>query len=354
MSLFEKLQNKSFVKRDFVSTGSLVLDFIISGRMDGSGGWPLGSFAEISGDEATGKTFCALQTVASFQRRFGDKCFIFYDDIEGGINPEFARKIGVDLDSATFLCTSMHEDVVIELTKEVFEFLAKQVDPSARAKYNEVAKSGFSCSYSIWECFQRIRGICLHPDFSGLRKLFVIDSLANLAGESETEKGFTVVDQGHRAKEVRQGIRAISPYILNGNLLLVINHVIYSQSGKTTSTGKGFDFASNVRLQFTRPTPIREGGRIVGVELHAHCLKTRWAPPFQEAHIELYWEKGVPKYSGVIPKLVEFGVLIQKGGWYYLPGDEKAMREKDVLQLLEEGKINLSFSYDKDEGGVGQ
>ena len=349
MGILEKLKEKELVKREFVSTGSLVLDYIISGKMDGSGGWPLGSFAEISGDEAAGKTFCALQAVASFQKKFGDDGFVFYDDIEGGINPEFAKKIGVDIDAPNFVCTSMHEGVAIELTKEVFANLAKQVDSSARSKFNELAQSGFASSYTIWECFQRILAVCRHPDFEKMRKLFVIDSLANLAGETETDRGFTMVDQGQRAKEVRQGIRAVNSVILSGNLLLVINHVIYSQTGKSTSSGKGFDFASNVRLQFTRPSPIKEGGRVVGVELHAHCQKTRWAPPFQEAHIELYWEEGVPKYSGLVPKLVELGKLIQKGGWHYLSDGEKAMREKDVIKLIEEGKIDLSNGINRED-----
>ncbi|HDN73675.1 MAG TPA: hypothetical protein ENG16_01455 [Archaeoglobus sp.] len=255
MGLLDKLNKDELkVEREFVSTGSLVLDFIISDRMDGTGGWPLGSFAEISGDEATGKTFCALQTVASFQKKFGDEGFVFYDDIEGGINPEFARRIGVDLDAPNFICTSFHPRVAIEVTKEVFTHLATFVEPSARSRFTKLAKEGLASSYSIWECFQRIRAICLHPDLKKYRKLFVIDSLAPLVGETESDRGFTVVDQGQRAKEIRQGIRAINSMILSGNLLLAVNHVIYSQTGKTTAGGKGFDFASNVRLQFTRPS----------------------------------------------------------------------------------------------------
>ena len=100
-------------------------------------------------------------------------------------------------------------------------------------------------------------------------------------------------------------------------------------------------------LAFTKPSPIKEGGKVVGVELHAHCLKTRWAAPFQEAHIELFWEQGVPKYSGLVPKLVELGKLIQRGGWYYLPGREKAMREREVLELIENGKIKLQEGSDE-------
>jgi len=340
MGLLDKIKDIELITRDFVSTGSLVLDYIVSGRMDGTGGWPLGSFVEISGDEATGKTFTALQSVASFQEKFGEDAFVFYDDIEEGINPSFLEKIGVKLDG-TFICTSLHPETVIEITKEVFSFLAKDVEPSARSAFNQRAKEGFASSYTIWECFQRIRGLCLHPDLKGKRKLFVIDSLAPLSGEMEAERGYTITDQGQRAKEVKQGIRATNAGITAGNLLIAINHVIYSQTGKTTSSGKGFDFASNVRLQFTKPTPIKKDGKIVGIELHAKCLKTRWAPPFQEADVELYWETGVPRYSGVVKKLVEMGKLVQKGGWYYLPDQEKAMREKDVIELIERGEIKL-------------
>jgi len=79
----------------------------------------------------------------------------------------------------------------------------------------------------------------------------------------------------------------------------------------------------------------------VGVELHAHCLKTRWAPPFQEADIELYWEKGVPKYSGVVKKLVEMGVILQSKGWYKLEEGGKALREQDIVDMLERGELKI-------------
>src|SRR3954454_23191529 len=74
-----------------VSTGSLALDIALGGR-----GLPRGRIIEIYGAESSGKTTIALHAVANAQRAGGVAAYI---DAEHALDPAWAKKIGVDLES---------------------------------------------------------------------------------------------------------------------------------------------------------------------------------------------------------------------------------------------------------------
>ena len=74
-----------------VPTGSVALDVAL-----GIGGVPKGRITEIYGPESSGKTTLALHLVAEAQRQGG---ICAYVDAEHALDPEYARKLGVDIDS---------------------------------------------------------------------------------------------------------------------------------------------------------------------------------------------------------------------------------------------------------------
>src|SRR5207249_11350622 len=73
-----------------VSTGSLALDLAL-----GIGGLPSGRVIEIFGPEASGKTTLVYHVIAEAQRRGGIAAFV---DAEHAMDPQYARRIGVDID----------------------------------------------------------------------------------------------------------------------------------------------------------------------------------------------------------------------------------------------------------------
>lgn len=349
MMLSDILRENGLSFREFVTTGSNAIDFIISDRADGTGGWPLGSFCEISGNEATGKTFFVLQSVAHFQKRFKDNGFIFYDDTEGAVNYNVAKDLGIDLADPHFVCTTLHPEKTIKLTRYAFKEYVKTLKSDVRSYFSSYIEQGFCSSSTIRECFQRIAAIASIPELKEKRKLFVIDSIAQLASQIEFEAGITIVDQGQRAKELRQGIRLVGPFIYQGNLLLVTNHVIYGStaSAKTTSGGKGLHFASNVRIQFHVADKIVKEGTTVGMRILVKCLKTRWTVPGQEVLVELYFNKGIHRYSGLCDKLVELGYLVKKGGGRFALPDQRDVPgsgkfEREWYELFEKQEFDLS------------
>ena len=67
---------------DFISTGSTLLDYIISNRRDG--GVPVGKLTEIAGEEASGKSLLCAHIIANTQRKGGIAVYI---DSENAANP---------------------------------------------------------------------------------------------------------------------------------------------------------------------------------------------------------------------------------------------------------------------------
>src|SRR5580658_7507704 len=76
---------------EVIPTGSISLDVAL-----GIGRLPRGRIVEIYGPESSGKTSLALHAVANAQRGGGIAAFI---DAEHALDPEYAKKLGVDTDA---------------------------------------------------------------------------------------------------------------------------------------------------------------------------------------------------------------------------------------------------------------
>jgi recombination protein RecA len=100
MAQIEKSYGKGSVMRlgdevrqpiSVIPTGSIALDVAL-----GIGGLPRGRVIEIYGPESSGKTTVALHAVANAQAAGGVAAFI---DAEHALDPDYAKKLGVDTDS---------------------------------------------------------------------------------------------------------------------------------------------------------------------------------------------------------------------------------------------------------------
>ncbi len=85
-----KMSDQAQVQIGAISTGSLVLDLAL-----GIGGLPRGRVIEVFGPESSGKTTLVYHVIAEAQRRGGICAFI---DAEHSMDPQYARKIGVNVD----------------------------------------------------------------------------------------------------------------------------------------------------------------------------------------------------------------------------------------------------------------
>jgi recombination protein RecA len=85
-----RMGDEARVPIEVIPTGSISLDVAL-----GIGGLPRGRVVEIYGPEGSGKSSLALHAVANSQRKGGIAAFI---DAEHALDPEYAKKLGVDVD----------------------------------------------------------------------------------------------------------------------------------------------------------------------------------------------------------------------------------------------------------------
>src|ERR1035437_3995468 len=86
-----KLSDSKTMDVESIPTGSISLDLAL-----GVGGIPKGRVIEIYGPESSGKTTLTLHMIAEVQKRGGLAAFI---DAEHAMDPDYARKLGVDVDN---------------------------------------------------------------------------------------------------------------------------------------------------------------------------------------------------------------------------------------------------------------
>lgn len=86
-----QLGSRNALPVSVISTGSISVDAAL-----GVGGLPRGRVVEVFGPESSGKTTLALQVIAQAQAAGGAAAFV---DAEHALDPTYARKLGVDIDS---------------------------------------------------------------------------------------------------------------------------------------------------------------------------------------------------------------------------------------------------------------
>jgi recombination protein RecA len=282
--------------RKFLHTGNLALDYAISMKVDGTGGYPFGTIVELFGDPSAGKSLLLAKAVAEAQKS-GNLAIVM--DAEGRWDDDFAATQGVDAEKRKLF----QPDTVEEFAVSAHKILSNLKDKSA---------------------------------------VMVLDSIAILSTLAETddvEEGDLKMDQGRKAQKIKQALRVLKSDIKHSNsILIAANHVIanpgsYSHQ-KVTPGGGGFPFQSSVRIELLNPTPIKLEGknRPIGVQLHTKVTKNSVAPPFGVANINLYWARGVDKFSGLIDILKDQEVITLSGAWY--SWGEKKFQSKDFEEFV--------------------
>src|SRR5665213_3487694 len=91
---------------DFISTGSSLLDLIISNRKHG--GIACGRITELTGLEGSGKSLIAAHLMANVQKEGGVAVLI---DTETALNEKFFRAVGLDMSKMVYVPTEILEQV---------------------------------------------------------------------------------------------------------------------------------------------------------------------------------------------------------------------------------------------------
>jgi recombination protein RecA len=213
---------------EVIPTGSIALDVAL-----GIGGLPRGRIVEIYGPESSGKTTLALHAVANAQRAGGIAAFI---DAEHALDPEYAKKLGVDSDN----------------------LLVSQPDTGEQAL--EIADT-------------LIR--------SGAIDIIVIDSVAALVPRAEIEGEMGDSHVGLQARLMSQALRKITGALSNsGTTAIFINQLrekigVFFGSPETTTGGKALKFYASIRIDVRRIETLKDGQEAVGNRTRAKVVKNK-------------------------------------------------------------------------------
>ena len=280
-----RLGDRPEMNVEAIPTGSLALDAAL-----GIGGVPKGRIIEIYGPESSGKTTLALHIVAQAQKRGGEVAFV---DAEHALDPDYAARIGVDIDS----------------------MLVSQPDTGEQA-------------LEITDALVR----------SGAVDVVVVDSVAALTprAEIEGEMGDTFV--GLQARLMSQALRKLAGNISKTNCVVIFINQLRMKIGvmygnpETTTGGNALKFYASVRIDIRRVEAIKNGTEIVGNRTRAKIVKNKVAPPFKEAIFDIMYGEGISKWGELVDLAVQLELINKSGSWFSI-GDERIGQGRDNAKL---------------------
>jgi recombination protein RecA len=281
-----RLGEKSLKEKiEAIPTGALPLDIAI-----GIGGIPRGRIIEIYGPESSGKTTLALCMIAEAQKLDGIAAYI---DAEHAMNPEYAKKIGIDIDS----------------------LLISQPDSGEQGL--EIAD-------------KLVR--------SGAVDIVVIDSVAALVPKAEIEGEMGDSFLGLQARLMSQALRKLTSSISKSKTSIVFINQLRQKIGimwgspEVTPGGLALKFYSSVRLDIRRIESVKRGEEILGNRVRVKVVKNKVAAPFKQAEFEIIFGQGVDKLGYLIDMGVNNGI-IEKSGTFYSYNKEKLGQGRENVKV---------------------
>lgn len=252
-----------------VSTGCLSLDIAL-----GVGGVPRGRVVEIYGPEASGKTTLAQHIISQVQKLGGLAAFI---DAEHALDPEYARRIGINVD----------------------ELLISQPDTGEQA-------------LEILETLVRSNAV----------DVVVVDSVAALTPKAEIEGEMGDSHMGLQARLMSQALRKLTAIVSKTKTIVIfINQTrmrigVFFGNPETTTGGTALKFYSSVRIEIRRIGQIKQGERIIGSRTKAKVVKNKVAAPFKVTEFDILYNEGISTAGDLLDTGVQYGVIEKRGNTY--------------------------------------
>ena len=254
---------------EVIPTGSISLDLAL-----GVGGIPRGRITEIYGPESSGKTTLCLHIAAEAQKLGGTVAFI---DMEHALDPSYAAKLGVDVESLLVSQPDMGEQAL-----EIAETLVR----------------------------------------SGAVELVIIDSVAALVPRAEIEGDMGDASMGMQARLMSQALRKLSGAINQTKTAVIFTNQLRQKIGimfgnpETTPGGLALKFYASVRLDVRLIQSIKLGAEIIGNRTRVRVVKNKVAAPFRTAEFDIMYNEGISREGDVIDLATALDIITKRGAFF--------------------------------------
>ncbi len=285
-----RLGDNSTVDVPVISTGALSLDIAL-----GIMGLPRGRIIEIFGPESSGKTTLCMHVIANAQKAGGVAAII---DAEHAVDPQYARKIGVNIDNLLISQPDCGEDAL------------NIADTLIRSNSVDVV---------------------------------VIDSVAALVPKAEFDGQVGDSFMGLQARMMSQALRKITGAVNRSRTCVIFTNQIREKIGvmfgspETTTGGNAMKFYSSIRLDIRRIGTIKDAaGEPTGARPKVKVVKNKLAPPFKSAEFDINWNEGISRVGSIIDVGSDLGLIEKRGSWFAFEGEQLAQGREAVKTLLQE------------------
>jgi len=272
-----------------IPTGSLSLDIALGGQ-----GIPRGRVIEIYGPESSGKTTLALHVIAQAQRTSGIAAFI---DAEHALDPSWARKLGVDLETLLVSQPGHGEEAM-----HIAEMLVK----------------------------------------SNAVDVIVIDSVAALVPKKELDGEIGDTHVGLQARLMSQSLRKLTGVIAKSKTSVIFINQIREKVGvmfgspETTPGGRALKFYSSCRIDIRRIGQLKDGEEVMGQRVRAKVVKNKVAPPFRTAEFDMMHKDGISYEGDILDLGLEQKILARTGAWFRYGEMQLGQGKEKARQFLQE------------------
>ena len=273
---------------DVIPTGNLLID-----RALGVGGFPRGRIIEVFGPESSGKTTLTLTAIAQAQKKGGLAAFI---DVEHALDPQYAKKLGVNLDDLLVSQPSSGEEAL-----------------------------------QICEALVRSNAI----------DVIVLDSVAALVTKQELDGEIGDSTVGAQARLMSAAMRKLTALISKAKTVCIFTNQIREKIGvmfgnpETTPGGRALKFFSSVRIDIRRIGQIKAtDGVVTGSRTKIKVVKNKVAPPFTEAEFDIMYNEGISSTGSLLDLALEMDIVQKRGSWFSYNGTQLAQGRDAAKELL--------------------
>lgn len=273
---------------EVIPTGNLLID-----RALGAGGFPRGRIVEVYGPESSGKTTLTLTVVAQAQKQGGLAAFV---DVEHALDPQYARRLGVDLDNLLLSQPSSGEEAL-----RIVETLVR----------------------------------------SNALDVIVLDSVAALVTKQELDGDIGDATVGAQARLMSAALRKLTAIISKARTVVIFTNQIREKIGvmfgnpETQPGGRALKFYSSVRCDIRRTGSIKNSdGSVAGNRTKLKVVKNKVAPPYGEAEFDIMFNEGISAVGSLLDLAIEHDILQKRGSWISYKGTQVAQGRDAAKEAL--------------------